>query len=132
MHPIVSIRRPASAILASIAFFLAVPAPAFAIDGGALFRQRCAICHEDPAQPQGKAVRVGPSLKGVVGRPAGKVPGYAYSPAMRAGREIWTAERLDAFLTNPRAVVAGTKMAFAGLPKPADRAAVIEYLRRSR
>jgi cytochrome c len=86
---------------------------------------RCASCH---AVEAGQATRIGPNLHGVVGRPAGSLPGFAYSPAMKAQHFVWTEAKLDQWLTRPGAVVPGTAMAFAGLPKPEDRAALIAYL----
>jgi cytochrome c len=85
---------------------------------------RCAACH---AVTPGTN-RLGPSLAGVVGRKAGSVPGYNYSPAMKASRVVWNARSLDGYLTRPSAVVPGTKMAFAGIAAPADRANLIAYL----
>jgi cytochrome c len=64
----------------------------------------------------------------VVGRKAGSLPGYAYSPAMKAQDFVWTEAKLDQWLTRPSAVVPGTAMAFEGLPKAEDRAALIAYL----
>ena len=71
---------------------------------------------------------VGPHLDGVVGRPVASVEGFSYSDGMTAHGGDWTPEQLFAFLANPKKDVPGTKMAFAGLPKPEDRANVIAYL----
>ncbi len=87
---------------------------------------RCASCH---ALGAGAATRIGPTLTGVVGRPAGKQEGYRYSGAMAKAAFNWTPEKLDAFLTKPAAVVPGTAMVFAGLPDPAARKVLIAYLR---
>ncbi|HEX8445544.1 MAG TPA: cytochrome c family protein [Sphingomonas sp.] len=94
-----------------------------AVKGKATFA-KCMICH---AVEPGKN-KLGPTLSGVVGRKAGTVPGYAYSAAMKAIGLTWTPAVLDKYLASPRAVVPGTKMIFAGLPAPADRANVIAYL----
>jgi cytochrome c len=67
-------------------------------------------------------------LWGVVGRPIGSHGGFAYSPAMKAQQGAWSYERLDQFLASPARDVPGTKMAFAGLRRAQDRAAVIKYL----
>lgn len=75
---------------------------------------------------------MGPTLWGIVGRRAGAQGGFAYSSAMRESNIVWSREELDAFLANPAAKVPGTYMPFAGLPNPADRAAIIEYLDRMR
>jgi cytochrome c len=71
---------------------------------------------------------VGPSLFGVVGRPAGTAPGYNYSEANKSSGKTWDDATLDTYLTNPKALVPGTKMVFPGLPDAADRANVIAYL----
>ena len=86
---------------------------------------QCAACHTvDPAAPKA----LGPHLKGIVGRKAGAVEDYVYSPPMRRSAVIWTAETLDAFLVDPQAVVWGTKMPFSGLPTPRDREDLIAFL----
>lgn len=86
---------------------------------------RCAICHT--VQPG--VNRLGPSLAGIVGRKAATVAGFNYSPAMKASALVWTPRNLDLFFAKPQAVVKGNKMAYAGLPNPADRANLIAYLR---
>ena len=85
---------------------------------------KCAICHS--TQP-GKTV-MGPSLFGIVGRPSASVQGFSYSDAMKKAGKTWDEATLDTYLTDPKGMVPGTKMAFAGLPKPEDRANVIAYL----
>ncbi len=74
---------------------------------------------------------VGPKHRGVVGRHAAIVPGYAYSPALKASGLTWTAANLDRWLTNPQALVPGAKMYFS-VAKPQDRADIIAYLARQR
>ena len=88
---------------------------------------RCASCHDISGSG---VARIGPSLKGVVGRKAGSLPGYGYSPAMKSADFVWDETSLNAWLTDPAALVPGTSMAFAGLPQPEDRAAIIAYLRQ--
>lgn len=87
--------------------------------------QLCASCHDFT---QGGPNRIGPNLWGVVGRPVGGHPGFAYSPAMIADGGGWTYDKLFAFLASPARDMPGTKMAFAGLRRPEDRAALIRYL----
>jgi cytochrome c len=60
---------------------------------------------------------------------AGSLPGYSYSAALKSSTLVWDEATLDRWLTNPAALVPGTAMAFAGLPKPEDRAALIAYLK---
>lgn len=85
----------------------------------------CASCHS--ANPG--VNRAGPSLFAVVGRPAGQIAGYHYSPANRASHLRWDEPTLFRYLLEPQAVVPGTFMSFAGLPDPQARADVIAYLR---
>lgn len=86
---------------------------------------RCQTCHALlPTDPK----RIGPSLNGIVGRPAGKVEGYRYSKGMAEADFVWTPEKLDAFIKKPREVVPGTTMVFAGIADPAARKALIAYM----
>ena len=92
---------------------------------GAIVFNQCKVCHVAE-----KGVnRVGPSLWGVVGRKSGSVVGYNYSKANKESGLIWTVAQLDTYLEAPQKVVKGTKMAFAGLKKPEDRANVIAFLK---
>lgn len=99
--------------------------------GKAVFKQ-CAACH---TPDKGGKNGVGPNQWEIVGRKAGSHEGFNYSPAMKATGEkpgdagVWTYEHLNAFIANPKAVVPGTRMAYAGLRKPEDRANLIAYLR---
>ena len=89
---------------------------------------KCKACHFADK----KKHKVGPYLIGVVGRKAGSVPGFRYSPAMKKKGEeglVWTEENLDKYLENPRKFIPGNRMAFFGLKKPEDRANVIAYLK---
>lgn len=93
---------------------------------GAKVFKKCQSCHK---VEEGAANGTGPALWGVVGNPTGTHPGFSYSTAMTSTGYNWTFEELDAFLKKPAAHLKGTKMAFIGLKKAEDRAAVIEYLR---
>jgi cytochrome c len=91
--------------------------------GSAIFAQ-CKACHVlDPG-----VNRIGPSLHGVIGRPAGSIAGFAYSSANKGSGITWSKEKLFQYLEKPQRVVPGTKMTFPGLPKAQDRADVIAYL----
>lgn len=93
---------------------------------GAKVFKKCKSCHNvDPGGANG----TGPALYGVVGNAVASHDGYAYSSALTGLGGDWTYEALDGYLTKPSAYAPGTKMNFVGLKKPADRAAVIEYLR---
>jgi len=88
---------------------------------------KCKACHVADEDKN----KVGPSLHGVIGRTAGTHPGFKYSPAMtEAGKNglVWNEEELTKYLHDPRGMVKGTKMAFAGLKDDADIANVIAYL----
>lgn len=93
--------------------------------GASLFKQ-CQACH---SIVDGGANGTGPALWGVVGRASGQHPGFRYSAGMAAYGQAWTFENLYAFLENPKGVVAGTAMAYAGLKRSADRVNLIAYLR---
>ena len=93
------------------------------VEKGATVFKKCAACHKLDGNNA-----VGPHLDGVVGRPVASIEGFSYSDGMKAHGGDWTPEQIFHFLTNPKADVPGTKMAFAGLPKPEDRANVIAYL----
>ena len=88
---------------------------------------RCAACHTVSATGPRK---VGPHLQGIVGRKAGAVAGFSYSPAMKASKVTWSEESLDKWLQRPQAVIPGTTMAFAGMAKPEERKALIAYLKK--
>jgi cytochrome c len=95
-----------------------------AAKGQQVFQAQCAACH---STKPGVAL-FGPSLADVYGKPAAGMKGYAYSPALTNAHLTWTADALDKFLTAPQTDVPGTKMPFAGLSDPAQRADVIAYL----
>jgi cytochrome c len=92
--------------------------------GAAVFKTQCSICH---SVVEGKNL-VGPSLFGVVGRQAGQIPGFHYSPANKDSGLTWDAATLDRYLTNPQAVVPKTIMPYAGLKDDEKRANLIAYL----
>jgi cytochrome c len=96
-----------------------------AIAGEKLFRIDCSICHS----PQPGRNLVGPSLFNVVNRHSGEVPNFHYSEANRNSGLTWTVSTLDRYLTAPRDLVPGTKMAFPGLKDAKQRADVIAYLK---
>lgn len=93
-------------------------------DAGKRVFNKCAICHTSTAGKNG----LGPSLFGVVGRKSGTAPAYNYSEAMKSAGKTWDEATLITYLTDPKAIVPGNKMAFAGLPNAEDRANVVAYL----
>lgn len=93
--------------------------------------KRCSACH---AIGEGAKNKVGPELNALIGRPAGGLEGFNYSAAMKeagAGGLVWTAETLHTYLENPKGMIPGTKMTFAGLKKVEDRHAVIAYMEQA-
>ena len=86
----------------------------------------CASCH----QIGGTAgAAFGPQLTGIVGRPAGITRDFAYSPAMKTSKIVWTEQNLAAFLRDPAKVVPGTKMRFWGLSDERQIANLIAYMK---
>ncbi len=102
--------------------FATVFASADAAKGEKVFA-KCKACHKIDGTNA-----TGPHLDGVVGRAVASIGDFGYSDGMKAHGGDWTPEVLETFLANPKGVVAGTKMSFAGLPKVEDRANIIAYL----
>lgn len=101
------------------------PPPARAIADGRVVYRKCQACHSLEA---GRTL-IGPSLAGVVGRHAGSVPNFPYSPAMKQANIVWSEQTLDAYLTDPQKAVPGNRMPFPGLNSATDRFDVIAFLR---
>lgn len=105
----------------SIASLLPTADPA---KGEAVFK-KCVACHTINS---GGANGIGPNLYGVLGKAHGHMAGFPYSDALKGVPGNWTFEGMDAWLTSPRKYAPGTKMTFAGLGNPEDRANLIAYL----
>lgn len=116
-----------SAVFAALVSATVVSAapPADPVKGKVVFA-RCAGCHKIDSKVAGG---IGPNLSGVYGRAAGQLPGYPYSPAMKASGLKWTEANLSRFLAGPSKVVPGTKMMAAPITNPQDRANLIAYLK---
>jgi cytochrome c len=95
-----------------------------AADGKAIFAAQCSACHS-VVPGQGN---IGPNLARVYGEKAANIPGYAFSPALKAAHIIWTATALKKFLLSPQMDVPGTKMPFMGMRSTAKRADIVAYL----
>jgi cytochrome c len=91
--------------------------------GEMLYEQRCGACHGLDFD------RVGPRHRGIIGRRAGSVDGYDYSPALRRARIVWNGATLDTWLANPEALIPGQRMGYS-VPDGMDRADIIAYLQR--
>ena len=105
-------------------------APALAQDAAAGKKvfAKCMACHDAKAEKN----KVGPHLVGVIGRKAGTVEGFKYSPAMVAAGEgglVWDDEKIHEYLENPKEFIEGNKMAFPGLKKDEEINNVIAYLK---
>jgi cytochrome c len=90
--------------------------------------KKCASCHSIVKDGGNK---IGPALYNVVGRTVGGLSDYKYSKALANYGKKWTFEELNGFLIKPSKYLKGTKMAYAGLRKEADRASIIKYLNQS-
>ncbi len=110
-----------------LALLVASPSVAFAqdISAGERSWNKCRACHQIGETAKNG---VGPELNGLFGRHSGSVEGYSYSSANKNSGITWDEATLTKYLTSPRDVVKGNKMAFAGLKKPEDVANVIAYL----
>jgi len=104
-----------------IAAFLAAADPA---KGEQVFK-KCAACH---TATQGGASGLGPNLYATMGKPLAHVAGFAYSDALKSKGGTWDWEAMSQWLKSPRNFAPGTKMTFAGLSKPEDRANLLVWL----
>jgi cytochrome c len=91
-------------------------------DGKSMFEKRCSGCHALDADHEG------PRLRGVFGRPAGKVTTFKYSEALQRAKVIWGEAELDKWLTDTESVAPDNDMGFR-VPKQEERAAIISYLK---
>ena len=105
---------------------LAAMQPAAGQDAGRgelLYEQRCSACHSLDAD------RTGPHHRGVFGRRAGSVNGFAYSPALLGANIVWDRDSLFAWLGNPEALIPGQRMGYS-VENARDRDDIIAYLRQ--
>ena len=104
-----------------IAFYLAT---ADAAAGEQVFK-KCTACHN---ADQGGANALGPALYGVMGNPVAAHPGFAFTDALKGKGGTWDWDTMSAWLASPKKFAPGTKMTFAGLSNPQDRANVMAFL----
>lgn len=112
-----------------LVFLVLLPNVAAAADpkaGEAVFR-KCQACH---AVGEGAQTKLGPVLNGLIGRKAGTYEGYSYTDANKNSNIVWDEATLAKYLKNPTAMIPGTKMLFAGLPKDQEIEDVIAYLKQ--
>ena len=123
-------KSPATALLAALWSFstAAHAAEGNPKEGEEIFK-KCRACHEIGADAKNK---LGPVLNGIIGRKAGTIEGFNYSPANKKSGEdgwVWSEEKLIKYLENPREAMPGNRMAFAGLSDAQDREDVLAYLK---
>jgi cytochrome c len=100
-------------------------APEESDEGMVAFNNSCRTCHSFKPNDN----RLGPTLHGVVGRKAGSVEGFAFSPAMKGSGVTWDAATLDKFISDPNQVVSGNKMQpFGGIADAGERKKIVDYL----
>lgn len=97
---------------------------AWAQDGAALFKKNCQTCH---SIEKGAPTRQGPPLYGVIGRAAGTVEGFKYSDGLKAAGWVWTAEKIDEWITFPKKMIRDTFMNYRQAD-PEIRKAIIAYI----
>jgi cytochrome c2 len=95
--------------------------------GQQVFNAQCKACHTLEAGKHG----IGPSLHGVIGRKAGSLPDYNYSPAMKKADVTWNEDTLKNYLTDPHKLIPGDKMAFAGIKNESQLDDLIAYLKQA-
>jgi len=89
---------------------------------GAAVYERCQACHSLERN------RTGPKHCGLLGRKAGGVADFSYSKALKDSGIVWDAASLDRFLENPFKAVPGTRMGYAGVKDPQERADLVAFL----
>ena len=110
-----------SPVLALSLAMLSTNVFADAARGRTLYESRCVGCHSIDSN------RVGPAHKGVVGRKAGSVKDFDYSPALKASKIVWDIALLQKWLTNPEALIPGQRMGYS-VDEAKDRLDLAEYL----
>jgi cytochrome c len=95
-------------------------------DSGATVAKKCAACH---TFEQGGENKIGPNLWSVLGRDIASVPDFSYSSGLSEKEGSWDYQSVSDFVHDPRGWAPGTKMTFAGISDPQDRADLLAYLR---
>ncbi|MDB5812095.1 MAG: diheme cytochrome c SoxE [Betaproteobacteria bacterium] len=87
----------------------------------------CAACHS--TEPG--AGNVGPDLHGVIGRKAGVLDNFRYSPALKKSGITWSRQTLDAYILDPQKAVPANRMPYGGMPEAKDRADLLDYVQQA-
>lgn len=114
------LKLPLAACLAMLAWPAAAAGDAAV--GRTLYQARCSACHSPDFNG------VGPAHRGVFGRLAAKVPGFAYSDALKSSPQMWTEDTLERWLTDPEKFAPGQRMG-VNVPDAKDRSDLIAYLK---
>jgi cytochrome c len=109
--------------VAGLIFLAATAAAAADADHGKILFETCAACHSD------RPDALGPSLKGVYGRPAASLDGFRYSNPMKRANLVWDEANLRDYIRNPQGKVKGNRMPYGGMSDPKDVDDVIGYLK---
>ena len=126
-------KRPAICTFAALSALslLATLTPAWAAqeesdDGQVAYNNACRTCHSFKPDDN----RLGPTLHGIVGRKAGSIEGFAFSPSMKSSGITWDEATLDKFISDPNGVVSGNKMQpFGGIADAGERKKIVDYLK---
>jgi cytochrome c len=86
---------------------------------------KCRPCHD--VGPEAK-IKLGPPLNGIDGRKSASFPGFNYSDGMKSSGITWDKAKFLQWISGPQAMVAGTRMAFAGVQDEAERANIWAYV----
>merc|ERR1712224_186122 len=93
--------------------------------GAKLFKAKCAQCH---TIEEGGNVKQGPPLWGIYGKASGTADGFTFSEANKGSGIVWSEKHMFEYLVNPKKYIPGTKMVFAGMKKPKERADLVAYV----
>ncbi len=99
--------------------------------GEAVFELRCGGCHdvtEVETLTENHHTKLGPSLHGLIGRLAGTLPGFAFSPAMVSSGIVWNRETLRLYLFSPRTMIPKNRMMFNGVQRDGEMEDLLDYL----
>ncbi len=94
--------------------------------GKNIYMEHCAVCH---AWSASIPVKMGPSLVGIVGRPAASQPGFPYSDALKKSGIVWTEDNLKKWIADNVHMVPGTLMPHVSISDPAEQVYLVEYLK---